>query len=391
MDKEIKIRDASFFARIIAEKEGISFEAAQLFIREFFLLIEKGLKEDNYVHIKGLGSFKKICLEVDNGEEQSVNELIFVPDKDLQSVINKPFEHFEPVVVSSDVLMEQLLKEQQTEQKKEEKEEASKEILDEVKTENEGEESLVVEESQLIENNQKEVSDNSENSEEGRKVEEFFLGIYGVGEEEIIREEPMKEAEITEKEEPIIKKEEVEQKPVKDKSKTDLIWMFSFVIFILFIFVLLLFFRLLSVQKELDAYINLRTEAKALERIEDSSIVLYPDSQPTEEVENGVTEEESVVENVEEEKIVQQETQPTSSNSYDIPARESLRYSIVGTQSTHHVVHGETLRILSEVYFGSKGYWPYIYYHNEEIIKDPNNITKDMVLRIPKLNIKGNQ
>ncbi len=385
MDKEIKIRDASFFARIIAEKEGISFEAAQLFIREFFLLIEKGLKEDNYVHIKGLGSFKKICLDIDNGDEQSKNELIFVPDKDLQSVINKPFEHFEPVVVSSDVLMEQLLKEQQTEQKKKVQEENYQEVSDGVKMENEEKESLVVDDCRLIENKSEEKLDNLEQSEERRKVEEFFLGIYGDDEEDKMIEESMNEIETSEK-------EEKEQKPVKDKSKTDLIWMFSFVIFILFIFVLLLFFRLLSVQKELDAYINLRTEAKALERIEDSSIVLYPDTQPDEKVINDTIEEQSVVENVEEEEIiVQQETSTTSSNPYDIPARESLRYSIVGTQATHHVVHGETLRILSEVYFGSKGYWPYIYYHNAEIIKDPNNIPKDMVLKIPKLNINANQ
>lgn len=390
MSKEIKIRDASYFARIIADKEGISFQAAQLFIREFFLLIEKGLKEDNYVHIKDLGSFKRICLESGRSNGITKNELIFVPDNGLQLVINKPFEHFEPVVVSSDTLMEQLLQEQQTEQEIKEVKEVSEKEVTEMKVEEEQIQDTTNENQAVEEDSQKKMD------KEERKVEDFFLNVYGVEEEENQTEEIQEEMDIEEAgkktESEIPEKEEPKQKMDNDKSKRDIIWMFSFVLFILSIFTLLLFFRLLSVQKELDAYINLRTEEKALERVEDSSIILYPEEQNEEE--SAI--DESAKDEAGETTTVESKDQPVESTSSnvlpsDFPTRSSLRYTIVGTMATHQVVHGETLRILSEVYFGSRGYWPYIYYHNEAMIKDPNNIPKDMVLNIPKLDFSGNR
>lgn len=390
MSKEIKIRDTSYFARIIADKEGISYQAAQLFIREFFFLIEKGLKEDNYVHIKDLGSFKRICLESGRSNGITKNELIFVPDKDLQLVINKPFEHFEPVVVSSDTLMEQLLQEQQTEQEiKEVKKVLEKEVT-EMKVEEEQIQDTTKENQATEEDSQKETD------KEDRKVEDFFLNVYGAEEEDNQTEEIQEEIDIEEAEKKteseIPEKEEPKQKMDNDKSKRDIIWMFSFVLFILSIFTLLLFFRLLSVQKELDAYINLRTEEKALERVEDSSIILYPEEQNEEESAGD----ESTKDEAGETTTVESKEQPVESTSSnvlpsDFPTRSSLRYTIVGTMATHQVVHGETLRILSEVYFGSRGYWPYIYYHNEAMIKDPNNIPKDMVLNIPKLDFSANR
>ena len=390
MSKEIKIRDASYFARIIADKEGISFQAAQLFIREFFLLIEKGLKEDNYVHIKDLGSFKRICLESGRSNGITKNELIFVPDNGLQLVINKPFEHFEPVVVSSDTLMEQLLQEQQTEQEIKEVKEVSEKEVTEMKVEEEQIQDTTNENQAVEEDSQKKMD------KEERKVEDFFLNVYGVEEEENQTEEIQEEMDIEEAgkktESEIPEKEEPKQKMDNDKSKRDIIWMFSFVLFILSIFTLLLFFRLLSVQKELDAYINLRTEEKALERVEDSSIILYPEEQNEEE--SAI--DESAKDEAGETTTVESKDQPVESTSSnvlpsDFPTRSSLRYTIVGTMATHQVVHGETLRILSEVYFGSRGYWPYIYYHNEAMIKDPNNIPKDMVLNIPKLDFSANR
>ena len=235
-----------------------------------------------------------------------------------------------------------------------------------------------------------------ETDKEDRKVEDFFLNVYGAEEEDNQTEEIQEEIDIEEAEKKteseIPEKEEPKQKMDNDKSKRDIIWMFSFVLFILSIFTLLLFFRLLSVQKELDAYINLRTEEKALERVEDSSIILYPEEQNEEESASD----ESTKDEAGETTTVESKEQPVESTSSnvlpsDFPTRSSLRYTIVGTMATHQVVHGETLRILSEVYFGSRGYWPYIYYHNEAMIKDPNNIPKDMVLNIPKLDFSANR
>ena len=65
---------------------------AETFVKEFCSLLAEGLKTDNYVNIKGLGTFKKI--------EGNVS---YVPDSVLRDTINKPFSHFEAVVLAEGV------------------------------------------------------------------------------------------------------------------------------------------------------------------------------------------------------------------------------------------------------------------------------------------------
>ena len=65
---------------------------AETFVKEFCSLLAEGLRTDNYVNIKGLGTFKKI--------EGNVS---YVPDSVLRDTINKPFSHFEAVVLAEGV------------------------------------------------------------------------------------------------------------------------------------------------------------------------------------------------------------------------------------------------------------------------------------------------
>ena len=67
-------------------------------------------------------------------------------------------------------------------------------------------------------------------------------------------------------------------------------------------------------------------------------------------------------------------------------AKES--YHIVGTQSEHTIKRGETLRIISEKYFGTRELATYIIEHNKENIPDPNNVSVGTKIKIPKLEKK---
>ena len=67
-------------------------------------------------------------------------------------------------------------------------------------------------------------------------------------------------------------------------------------------------------------------------------------------------------------------------------AKES--YHIVGTQSEHTIKRGETLRIISEKYFGTRELATYIIEYNKDIISNPNNVSVGTKIKIPKLEKK---
>ena len=67
---------------------------------------------------------------------------------------------------------------------------------------------------------------------------------------------------------------------------------------------------------------------------------------------------------------------------------DTMEYRIVGTKTTHILQNGETIIRVSLKYYGTKNYWPYIAKHNEEIIKDANNVPVGTKLLIPELTPK---
>lgn len=112
----------------LAEKHGIKREEAENFVKEFFSLIEEALEKDKYIKIKGLGTFKLIdvdsreSINVNTGERFEIQEhskVSFTPDAALKTLINKPFEHFEPVLLNEHTVLEEAPAEEVGEEKKE--------------------------------------------------------------------------------------------------------------------------------------------------------------------------------------------------------------------------------------------------------------------------------
>lgn len=103
------------FIDLLSEKHGMDKKNAEKFIKEFFLLIEEALEEDRSVKIKGFGTFKLVDVEsresvkVNTGERFQIKgytKVAFVPDNSLRDIINKPFAHFETVVLNENTILE---------------------------------------------------------------------------------------------------------------------------------------------------------------------------------------------------------------------------------------------------------------------------------------------
>ena len=114
MEKKILLQELS---DILAEREGLTRKKAEAFVKAFFDVVEEALEADKFVKIKGFGTFKLVAV----GERESINvntgeriqigghsKISFTPDAFLRDLINRPFAHFQTVVLNEETEMEEL-------------------------------------------------------------------------------------------------------------------------------------------------------------------------------------------------------------------------------------------------------------------------------------------
>lgn len=103
-------------AVLLAEHEQISKKEAEIFVKNFFSIVASGITEQNYVKVKNLGVFKLTSIDeresinVNNGERIAIkghNKITFTPEPQIKKHINKPFEHFEPVILKDSVVVDE--------------------------------------------------------------------------------------------------------------------------------------------------------------------------------------------------------------------------------------------------------------------------------------------
>lgn len=103
------------FVDLLVSRHGVPQKDADVFVREFFLLIEQALENDQYVKIRGLGTFKLIgvnsreSVNINTGERIKIEghtKISFTPDPSLRDIINRPFSHFETVVLNENTVLE---------------------------------------------------------------------------------------------------------------------------------------------------------------------------------------------------------------------------------------------------------------------------------------------
>ena len=106
MNKKITLQD---IIESLIQKHSMERKDAEAFVKGMFDLIEDTLTTEKLVKIKGLGTFKLI--DVDSRESINVNsgerfrieghsKISFIPDSTLKNIINKPFSHFDTVILN---------------------------------------------------------------------------------------------------------------------------------------------------------------------------------------------------------------------------------------------------------------------------------------------------
>lgn len=391
MNEKITLQD---IVNLLSEKQGINRKEAELFVRTVFDLIEEALTNEKYVKIKGLGTFKltevnsRESVNVNTGERfeiQGHSKVSFTPDTTMKELINKPFSHFETVVLNDGVELEDTVVEDTEVSETPEASVVAETPTIEQPAVNEEPvvEKTVVEES-IVETPQPEVPVEEETTEvtpatliETEVKEEEPIQTEEVP-EEAIQEEPktteevQPEASETEKpkeeEKPILVEEKKEApSPVIPQSEEKKSSRILVGIIIVLVLIILLGFYWLFMRQD--------TSAEVIQTPPVQEEVTAP--QPVEE--------EKVKEDTLE--IVQYiELSPEELRNERVASfADTLDYQIIGTKEEYTLQKGETIIRASVKFFGTKKYWPYIVKHNMDVLPDPDNIPAGVRIKIPKL------
>lgn len=96
---------------LVAEKASMDQAQVEQFVKTMFDVISEAIVNDDPVKVKDLGTFKltrmqaRESIDVNTGEKIEIpahDKISFAPATALREIVNKPFSHFESVLISSD-------------------------------------------------------------------------------------------------------------------------------------------------------------------------------------------------------------------------------------------------------------------------------------------------
>ena len=383
MNEKVNIQN---LIELLVEKHRITPKEAEEFVKTFFAVIEEGLEQDKYVKIKGLGTFKLIGVEsrgsidVNTGERieiQGHTKVSFTPDSALKELINRPFGHFETVILNENT------------------------VLEDTPIEKAGEDEL---EDVSIGQNVADESDTISEipSEPASPLIESVIATEKVATEEDADEQQEEEGEISTTEETLKNSQQKEdtdegvlqQTDIKKNKDNGLKWFMIALACVLLACAGIVFYlyypdlqeESIPVSSEEEYTYPTVTMGLQQDSIQEDSLKRTEDTlripQPTTAEENPASRQQV------EKKVVPEEPQKvvkkTTVKSQPVNP-DSVNYEIVGTETTYTVKEGETLTRISLRFYGTKALWPYIVKHNADVLKNPNNVTSGTTLKIPKL------
>ena len=416
MNERLTIQDLT---DLLAAKHSMTKKDAEAFVKEFFLLIEQALESENTVKIKGLGTFKLI--DVDSRESVNVNtgerfqikghtKVSFSPDANLRDTINKPFAHFETVVLNENTVLEDTPIEEteeeesgeeviptvipepiepQSQPKEEEKEEMSLTEIQPIVEPRSIEPQSVVVEPKTVPVEKKEIITAEE------IIEQEHLRANLKPESTIVlsqegKNEMKKGAEVAQTAIQPTPQKNIPDSSVKEKSPVP--YLITIIILVLLLcggVVLFIYYPdLFSSSSDKNALDMppvttqpVKPEVQLSDTIEQDSVKdIKPETPKTSITPTPVVpqKKEAVTPAKTENKVIRQ--QPSTSVYLD-----SASYKITGTKTKYTVKEGETLTRVSLRFYGTKAMWPYIVKHNPDVIKNPNNVPYGTTIKIPEL------
>lgn len=385
---------------LLAEKHGMNKKDADGFVKEFFLLIEQALESDRCVKIKGLGTFKLV--EVDSRESVKVHtgerfqiqghtKVSFTPDTALRDVINKPFAHFETVVLNENTVLEDTPVEEQEDESDGivgpgDDLSLEKPVVDE---EFVPDEPVEIPLSEVIEDVTEviEVPESPVETLHTENVASQFTAEAIIANELKKAEQEFGDIRIGARDNETQPEQLPHREPIPSKQKEGK----SAVPYLIAIIVCVL---LLCGSALLFVY-----HPDLFSSGEKKEIVQTPAPQPIMQrevlLDTLVSAKDTVAEvapkvkeAIPESPLVSAPTkvETKAPAKASIPVKpDSVSYKISGTKATHIVKEGETLTRVSLRFYGTKDLWPYIVQHNRDIIKNPDNVPYGTTLRIPEL------
>lgn len=399
MNEKLNIQD---LIDLLAQKHGMSKKNADSFVKEFFQLIEESLEKDKYVKIKGLGTFKLIDVEsresvnVNTGERfeiQGHTKVAFTPEPTLKDIINKPFSHFETVVLNDNTVLENTPLDNDNNEDEEDTD--SKIPEDKVQA------VKVTEELSITTGSQNAISTpKAEDSfEEAENVTKEAVEAELVITEEVTPEEiPMKPSGYIETPETITTSEEVSEMPEEVIEREESSAMKYFIGIIVFVVVLCggavtfmyypdLFDRFTS-KPPVEEVVEAENDKTANQTSLTDSLVF---SKNVQSVKTDTVAESLAATSKPKEfpKEIKSEQQTPKKEQKKTTAKtlqpDSVGYTIVGTETTYTIQEGETLTRVALRFYGTKTLWPYIVKYNPDVIKNPDNVPYGTKIKIPKL------
>lgn len=414
MNEKLNIQD---LIEMLAEKHGMDKKDAENFVKEFFQLVEQSLEKDKYVKIRGLGTFKLIDVEsresvnVNTGERfeiQGHTKVSFTPEPSLKDVINRPFSHFETVVLNDNTVLEDTPVDNDNEEDENADSKTAKEEPKEQVAESVGEPDAAPEEMAALEQDSTPEAEEESSeivAEEPEASEEKPAEVIEEQIEAVVVSETVESAVIAD--EPIIAEKEkiaTEELPVTPeatvkKDNTDASTMKYFIGIVVFVVLLcggaVAFMYYPDLLDKLSAKAPVEEVAESEEnKPAEKDVAALADSLLAQEIEepvklDTVTEAPAVVSKPEqtpvqtvEQPAPKKEQKKTTTTPFE---PDSVGYIIDGTQTTYTIKEGETLTKVALRFYGTKALWPYLVKHNPGVIKNPDNVPYGTTIKIPKL------
>lgn len=367
---------------LFARKSQLNQADAALFAKKFLSLIEEALVKDKYVKVKGLGTFKLITVdateetassEPETTDGQSCTRISFIPETGLKDLVNKPFAHFQPVLLKDEVHFTD---------------------LPEGETEVESQETVTEEEKAggtdaVIESQTEPVTEEADEiqpqTETASPIEEE--PVQAPITEEVISEEE----EVKEKQEDTLpeKEEKIPAVALTSSGKeSNVPWCMIASILLVGIFIGgIVTWALTSGRR----YIPEQVVEKLMNETQKTPAPVASDSlQVTDTL--VVKKDSSLVRKTDTLKTAVKKEEKTPVASTSVPKRETLadtvEYQITGNQGSYTLKPGESLVRVALKFYGNKKLWPYLVKHNKAIIKNPDNVPVGTTIQIPQLTPK---
>lgn len=367
---------------LFARKSQLSQADAALFAKEFLSLIEEALARDKYVKVKGLGTFKLITVDAteetaSNGPEttdgQSHTRVSFIPETGLKDLMNKPFAHFQPVLLKDEVHFTDL-PEGETEV------ESQETVTEEEKT---GGTDVVIE--SPTEPATEEIDEVLPQTEATSPIEEE--PVQASITEKVVSEEE----EVKEKQEDTLPEKE-ERIPAANQTpsgkEANVPWCMIASILLAGIFIGGIVTWVLTSGRR---YIPEQVVEKLMNETQKTPAPVVPDSLQVADT-LVVKKDSSLVQKKDILKTVAKKEEKTPVAPTPVPKRETLadtvEYQITGNQGSYTLKPGESLVRVALKFYGNKKLWPYLVKHNKAIIKNPDNVPVGTTIQIPQLTPK---